>query len=214
MAKRTESGEYVSAHVSQADRVYNQLMQSGNPVQSYRQSGDIITFRTAQPAPTHRRRSRWWLWIVGAVVAFFVVAAMLKVGLLAASTGTALAGVILFGALFLFVWKLSAHRGFIWTMVGVMVAAVFMIGAMTSAETTYNPEAAMKIQAIADECGGVGNGDIQCRWDSLVESTQKLAEVAQSPASEGLGTAVLVFLVLLFGGGWVYWRIAVIGKNR
>ena len=153
-----------------------------------------------------RKGIPFWLWIVGAVVALFGVSALLKADTMADTTGAALASLLVFGALFLIVWKLSNNRGFFGTMIGGLVAAVCLIGAMTGVESTYNPEAAARTQAIADECGGIGGGDIQCRWDSLVESTHKLAEVAQSPASEGLGTTLLVSLALMFAGGWLLWK--------
>lgn len=213
MAKRTESGEYISAHVSQADKVYQQLLQSGVGVEGWRQNGEVVTFRTAQPAPTHRRRSRWWLWIVGAVVAFFVVAAMLKGGMLAASTGAALAGVLLFGSLGFVVHRMTINGGFLTLTIGSLVVGVLLIGAMTGVESTYNPEMQARTQAIADECGGLGNGDVQCRWDSFVDSGRKLVDVAQGPESEGLGTALLIFLVLFFGVGWLYWKRYVIGAK-
>ncbi len=209
MAKRNDSGEYVSAHVTQATARYNQLMQSGTPVQSYEQRGDTVYFRTAQPAPLPRRRRsffRWWMWIVGAVVAFFVVAALLNAGILAASAGAALAGVLLFGALGLIVWRASNNRGFIGTMIGGLVCAILAIGAMTSVEPLYNQDAANRQASIIAECGGIGGGDVQCRWDSLVDSTEKLIDVAQSPASEGLGATLLIVLALMFGGGYLYWR--------
>lgn len=60
--------------------------------------------------------------------------------------------------------------------------------------------------SVAAECGGIGGGDIQCRWDKLVESSERLAEVAQSPESEGLGTILLGTLALVVGGGWVCWK--------
>lgn len=205
-----QSGEYVSAHVSQADKVYQQLIQSGG-VESYRQSGDTVYFRTAQPPPTHRRRSRWW--IVGGVLAFFIVAGLLKAGLLAVSTGTALAGVLLFGVLVLIVHKLTINGGFLTVTIGSLIVGALLIGGIESIGGVFDADAAARTNTIAAECGGVGSGDIQCRWDSLVDSVQKTAEVAQSPESEGLGTAMLVFLVLLFGGGWLYWRRYVDGAR-
>lgn len=153
-----------------------------------------------------RKGIPFWLWIVGAVVALFGVSALLKAVTMADTTGAALASLLVFGALFLIVWKLSNNRGFFGTMIGGLVAAVCLIGAITGMEGTYDPAAAARTQAIADECGGIGGGDIQCRWDSLVESTHKLAEVAQSPASDGLGGALVVFLALTVGGGWLYWK--------
>lgn len=209
-----QSGEYVAAHVSQAQQTYERLMAAGG-VESYRQQGDTVYFRTSQPAPTPpRRRSwRWLLWVVGAVVAFFIVAGLLKAGLLAVSTGTALAGVLLFGSLGFVVHRLTINGGFLTLTVGSLVVGVLLIGAMTGVESTYNPEAAARTQAIADECGGLGNGDVQCRWDSFVDSGRKLVDVAQGPESEGLGTALLIFFVLFFGVGWLYWKRYVIGAK-
>ena len=155
-----------------------------------------------------RRRAGFWLWIVGGVIAFFLVAALLRGDVLADSTGASLAGVILFGVLFFIVWKASDHPsvGFIGTTIAGLVCAVMLIGAVTSVEPLWNADAAARQSAIAAECGGIGGGDIQCRGDSLVESTHKLAEVAQSPASDGLGGALVVFLALTVGGGWLYWK--------
>lgn len=153
-----------------------------------------------------RKGIPFWLWIVGAVVALFGVSALLKADTLADTTGAALASLLVFGALFLIVWKLSNNRGFFGTMIGGLVAAVCLIGAITGMEGAYDPAAAARTQAIADECGGIGGGDIQCRWDSLVESTHKLAEVSQSPASEGLGTTLLIAVGVMFGAGYLYWR--------
>lgn len=201
-------GEYVSAHVSQADTVYAQLQQSGVQVESYRQSGDTVYFRTAPPPPTHRRRSRWWLWIVGAVVAFFAVAGLLKAGILAASAGASLAGVILFGVLGFIVWKAAEHRsvGFIGATVAGLVCAVMLIGAVTSVEPLWNADAAARQSAIAAECGGVGSGDVDCRLEKLAESGNRLIEVWNSPASDGLGVVLLGWLAVTVGGGWLYWK--------
>jgi hypothetical protein len=203
-----QAGEYVSAHVSQADKVYNQLLQSGVGVEGWRQNGEVVTFRTAQPAPTHRRRSRWWLWIVGAVVAFFVVAGLLKAGILAASVGASMAGVILFGVLGFIVWKAAEHRsvGFWGTTIAGLICAVMVIGAVTSIEPLWNEDAATRQAAIAAECGGVGSGDVDCRLDKLAESGNRLIEVWNSPASEGLGAVLLGWLALTIGGGWLYWK--------
>ena len=207
-ARTGQSGDYVAAHVSQADKVYAQLQQNGTPVESYQQRGSTVYFRTAQPPPTHRRRSRWWLWIVAAVVAFFVVAGLLKAGILAASVGASLAGVILFGVLGFIVWKAAEHRsvGFIGATVAGFVCAVMLIGAVTSVEPLWNEDAAARQSAIAAECGGIGGHDVQCRWDSLVESTDHLIDVWNSPASDGLGGVLLVWLAVTVGGGWVYWK--------
>ncbi len=209
MAKQNGSGEYVSAHVTQATAKYNQLMQSNTPVQGYRQQGDTVYFQTAQPAPLpKRRRSRWWMWIVGAVVAFFVVAALLKAGILAASVGASMAGVILFGVLGFIVWKvvMLPSVGFVGTMIGGLVCTMMLIGAVTSVEPLWDEESTAQQSSIMAECGGIGGTDVKCRWDSLVDSTEKLAEVAQSPASDGLGWVILGTLVVMFGGGYLYWR--------
>ena len=203
-----QSGDYVAAHVSQADRVYQQLQQSGVQVDGWRQSGETVYFRTPQPPPTHRRRSRWWLWIVGAVVGFFAVAAGLKAGILAASVGASMAGVILFGVLGFIVWKVSDRPsvGFIGTTIAGLVCAVMVIGAVTSVEPLWDEESAAQQSSIMAECGGISGTDVRCRWDSLVDSTEKLAEVAQSPASDGLGVVLLGTLAVMFGGGWLYWK--------
>lgn len=204
--KRNDSGEYVAAHVSQATQKYQQLMQSGVPVQSWRQQGETVYFQTAQPAPLPRRRSRWWVWIVGAVVAFFAVAGMLKAGILAAAVGASMAGVILFGSLGLLVWKLSNNRGFVGTMIGGLICAVMLIGAASSVEPMWNEDAAARQAGIAAECGGIGSGDVACRWDSLVESSERLGEAWNSPESEGLGVVLLGSLAVLVGGGYLYWK--------
>lgn len=206
--KQSDSGEYISAHVSQADRVYARLQQSGVQVDGWRQQGETVYFRIPPPPPTHRRRSRWWMWIVGAVVAFFAVAGLLKAGLLAASVGASMAGVLLFGGLFLLVWKASEHRsvGFWGTTIAGLVCAVLVIGAFTSVEPLWNADAAAQQSRIAAECGGIGGGDVACRWQKLVESGERLAEVAQSPGSEGLGGVLLGSLALVVGGGWVCWK--------
>ena len=209
MAKQNGSGEYVSAHVTQATQKYRQLMQSGTPVQSYQQRGDTVYFRTAQPAPLpKRRRSRWWLWIVGAVVAFFAVAGLLKAGILAASAGASLAGVILFGVLGFIVWRVSEHRSvsFWGTTIAGLVCAVMLIGAFASVEPLWNADAAARQSAIAAECGGVGSGDVDCRLEKLAESGNRLIEVWNSPASAGLGGVLLVWLAVTVGGGWLYWK--------
>lgn len=208
MAKQNGSGEYVSAHVTQATAKYNQLMQSNTPVQGYRQQGETVYFRTPQPPPTHRRRSRWWLWIVGAIVGFFIVAAGLKAGILAASVGASMAGVILFGVLGFIVWKVSMlpSVGFVGTMIGGLVCAVMLIGAVTSVEPLWNEDAAARQSAIAAECGGVGSGDVDCRLEKLAESGNRLIEVWNSPASDGLGVVLLGWLALTVGGGWLYWK--------
>ena len=203
-----QSGDYVAAHVSQADRVYQQLQQSGVQVDGWRQSGETVYFRTPQPPPTHRRRSRWWLWIVGAIVGFFAVAAGLKAGILAASVGASMAGVLLFGVLFFIVWKVSDHPsvGFIGTTIAGLLCAVMLIGAVTSVEPLWNEDAAARQSTIAAECGGVGSGDVACRWEKLGESTEHLVEVWNSPESDGLGAVLLGTLAVMFGGGWVYWK--------
>ena len=209
MAKQNGSGEYVSAHVTQATAKYQQLMQSGTPVQSYEQRGDTVYFRTAQPAPLpKRRRSRWWLWIVGAVVAFFVVAGLLKAGILAASAGASLAGVILFGVLGFIVWRVSEHRsvGFWGTTIAGLVCAVMLIGAFASVEPLWNADAAARHSAIAAECGGGGSGDVDCRLEKLAESGDRLIGVWNYAASKGLGVVLLGWLALTVGGGWLYWR--------
>lgn len=155
-----------------------------------------------------RRRAGFWLWIVGGVIAFFFVAALLRDGVLAASVGASMAGVLVFGVLFLIVWRASEHRsvGFWGTTIAGLVCAVMLIGAFTSVEPMWNEDAATRQASIAAECGGIGGGDIQCRWDSLVESTENLAEIAQKPENEGLGTVLLVTLALTVGGGWLYWK--------
>lgn len=203
-----QAGDYVAAHVSQADKVYNQLVQSGVQVESYQQRGDTVYFRTQRPAPLPRRRFRWWLWIVGAGLAFFGVAGLLKAGVLVASVGAAMAGVLVFGALFLVVWKISDRSGvgFVGTTIAGLVCAVLVIGAFTSVEPLWNADAAAQQSRIAAECGGIGGGDVACRWQKLVESGERLAEVAQSPGSEGLGGVLLGSLALVVGGGWVCWK--------
>lgn len=203
-----QAGDHVAAHVSQADKVYSELIQSGVTVDGWRQSGETVYFRTPQPLPTHRRRSRWWVGSVGAVVAFFAVAGLLKAGVLAASVGVAMAGVLLFGGLFLLVWKISDRpgAGFIGTTIAGLVCAVLLIGALTSVEPMWDAGAAAQQASIAAECGGIGGGDIACRWQKLVESGERLAEVAQSPESEGLGTLLLGTLAVVIGGGWVCWK--------
>lgn len=211
MAKQNGSGEYVSAHVTQATAKYNQLMQSNTPVQGYRQQGDTVYFQTAQPAPLPKRRRsffRWWLLIVGAVVAFFVVAGLLKAGILAASVGASMAGVLLFGVLGFIVWKAAEHRsvGFWGTTIAGLVCAVMLIGAFTSVEPLWNEDAATRQAAIAAECGGVGSGDVDCRLEKLAESGNRLIEVWNSPASDGLGVVLLGWLALTVGGGWLYWK--------
>ena len=202
------SGDYVAAHVSQADRVYAQLQQSGVQVDGWRQSGETVYFRTPQPPPTHRRRSRRWLWIVGAIVGFFIVAAGLKAGILAAGVGASMAGVLLFGVLGFVVWRLAEHRsvGFWGTTVAGLVCAVMLIGAFASVEPLWNADAAARQSAIAAECGGVGSGDVDCRLEKLAESGNRLIEVWNSPASNGLVVVLLVWLAVTVGGGWVYWK--------
>lgn len=206
--KPNDSGEHVAAHVSQATKTYQQLVASGVQVESYQQRGDTVYFRTQRPAPLPRRRSRWWLWIVGAVVAFFAVAGLLKAGVLAASVGVAMAGVLVFGGLFLVVWKISDRSGvgFAGTTIAGLVCAVLLIGALTSVEPLWNADAAAQQASVAAECGGIGGGDVACRWQKLVESSERLAAVAQSPESEGLGTILLGTLALVVGGGYLYWR--------
>ena len=203
-----KGGDYVAAHVSQADKVYAQLQQNGTPVESYQQRGSTVYFRTAQPPPTHRRRSRFWLWIVGAVVGFFAVAAGLKAGILAAGLGASMAGVLVFGVLGFVVWRLAEHRsvGFWGTTVAGLVCAVMLIGAFTSVEPLWNESAATRQAEIAAECGGVGSGDVDCRLEELGKATTHLIEVWNSPASEGLGGAILLWLGLTVGGGWLYWK--------
>ncbi len=208
---KNNSGEYVSAHVSQATAKYNQLMQSDTPVQGYRQQGDTVYFQTAQPAPLPKRRRsffRWWMWIVGAVVAFFVVAGLLKAGILAASVGASMAGVILFGVLGFIVWKvvMLPSVGFVGTMIGGLVCTMMLIGAVTSVEPLWDEDAAHQQLSLAAECGGISSSDVACRWEKLGESTEHLAEVWNSPASDGLGGVLLVWLAVTVGGGWLYWK--------
>lgn len=155
-----------------------------------------------------RRRAGFWLWIVGGVIALFLVAALLRDGLLADSTGASMAGVLVFGVLGLIVWKLSQLRsvGFWGTTIAGLVCAVMLVGVVTSVEPVWNEDAATRQAAIAAECGGVGSGDVDCRLERLGESGERLVEVWNSPESDGLGAVLLGWLALTVGGGYLYWR--------
>ena len=119
-----------------------------------------------------------------------------------------MAGVLLFGVAGFVVWRLAEHRsvGFIGTTVAGLLCAVMVIGAVTSVEPLWNEDAAQRQAAIAAECGGVGGGDVDCRLEELGKATTHLVEVWNSPESDGLGAAILLWLGLTIGGGWLFWK--------
>lgn len=128
------SGDYVAAHVSQADRVYQQLEKSGVQVESYRQRGDTVYFRTAPP-PTHRRRLSVNLIIAIAVVA--IIGIVLAFGGVA-STGEPIAGTDIISRLDA---AIAAVLGNFSTMagavVGALVAGLLILPAMDKLHTSH-----------------------------------------------------------------------------
>lgn len=128
-------GEYVSAHVSQADKVYAQLEKSGVQVESYRQSGDTVYFRTAPPPPTHRRRLS-----VNLIIAIAVVAI---IGIVLAFGGVESTGEPIFGtniisrldaAIAAVLGNFSTMAG---AVVGALVAGLLILPAMDKLHTSH-----------------------------------------------------------------------------
>ncbi len=132
--EKNNSGEYVSAHVTQADAVYNRLQSQGG-VESYQQRGDTVYFRTAQPAPLPRRRLPVNLLIAVAAVAIIGVGLVFggveSTGEPATTTNiisridAAIAGVL---------GNFSTMAG---ALVGAVVAALLILPAMDKLHTSH-----------------------------------------------------------------------------